>query len=201
MGKSPRPFDRRLFAPRRGGCAPSPSEAQICILRKVLHAVEHQRVGDAVFSGVLRHIPLEKAQVEDVDLRIVLHGELGKGVAVGVFNKQELAVLSAALNDGLCLVGVQKHSVLVAAGQVLALVNTFCFILVIVIGNMAGRMLIPSGDLLGGDRGQRDFIPSCAVEIIAEDFLRPLVRIRLDAAPRTIGIVGPKARPMVISVR
>ena len=39
-----------------------------------------------------------------MDFRIVLHGELGKGVAVGVFNKQELAALSAALNDGLCLV-------------------------------------------------------------------------------------------------
>ena len=133
-----------------------------------------------------------------MDFRIVLHGELGKGVAVGVFNKQELAVLAAALNDGLCLVGVQKHSVLVAAGQILALVNTFCFILVIVIGNMAGWMLIPCGDLLGGDGGQGDFIPSCTIEIIAENFLRPLIRICLDVPPRTIGIVGPKARPMVI---
>ena len=76
-----------------------------------------------------------------MDFRIVLHGELGKGVAVGVFNKQELAALAAALDNGLCLVGVQKHSVLVVAGQVLALVNAVCFILAIVIGNMAGRNL------------------------------------------------------------
>lgn len=188
MGKSPRPFDRRLFAPHRGGCAPSPSEAQICILHKVLHAVEHQRVGDAVFSGVLRHIPLEKAQVEDVDLGVVLHGELGKGVAVGVFNKQELAVLSAALNDGLCLVGVQKHGVLVAAGQVFPLIDAVRFILTVVVGHTSIYVLIPCGDLLGGDGGQGDFIPSCTVEIIAEYFLRPFARRRLNTAPRTIGM-------------
>ena len=201
MGKSPRLFDRRLFAPRRGGCASSPSEAQICILHKVLHTVEHQRIGDTVLFGVLRYIALEEAEVEDMNFRIVLHGELGKGVAVGVFNKQELAVLATALNDGLCLVGVQKHGVLVAAGQVFQLVDAVRLILTVVVGHTSIYVLIPCGDLLGGDRGQRDFIPSCAVEIIAEDFLRPLVRIRLDAAPRTIGIVGPKARPMVISVR
>ena len=63
MGKSPRPFDRRLFAPRRGGCAPSPSEAQPCILHKALRTVQHQRIGDTVLFGVFRHIALEKAQV------------------------------------------------------------------------------------------------------------------------------------------
>ena len=89
-----------------------------------------------------------------MNFRIVVHGELGKGVAVGVFNKQELAALAAALDNGLRLVGVQKHSVLVVAGQVLAFVNTFCFILAIVIGNMAGRMLIPCGDLLSGNGGR-----------------------------------------------
>ena len=88
MGKSPRPFDRRLFAPRRGGCAPSPSEAQPCILHKALRTVQHQRIGDTVLFGVFRHIALEKAQVEDMDLCIVLHGKLGKGVAVGIFNEQ-----------------------------------------------------------------------------------------------------------------
>lgn len=199
IGKSPRPFDRRLFAPRRGGCAPSPSEAQICILHKVLHAVEHQRIGDTVFSGVLRHIPLEKAQVEDVDFRVVLHGELGKGVAVGVFNKQELAVLSAALNNGLCLVGVQKHGVLVAAGQVFPLVDAVRLILTVVVGYTSIYVLIPCGDLLGGDRGQRDFIPSCTVEIIAEYFLRPLPRRRFNVPPRTVSVVGPKAGPVVVS--
>ena len=63
---------------------------------------------------------------------------------------------------------------------------------------MAGRILIPCGDFLSGNGGQRDFIPSRAVEIIAEYFLRPFARRRLNTAPRTIGIVGPKARPMVI---
>lgn len=188
MGKSPRPFDRRLFAPRRGGCAPSPSEAQICILHKVLHAVQHQRIGDTVLFGVLRYISLEEAEVEDMNFRIVLHGELGKGVAVGVFNKQELAVLSAALNDGLCLVGVQKHGVLVAAGQVFPLVDAVRLILTVVVGHTSIYVLIPCSDLLGGDRRQRDFIPSCTVEIIAEYFLRPFARRRLNTAPRTIGM-------------
>ena len=36
------------------------------------------------------------------------------------------------------------------------------------------------------------------MEIITEDLLRPFVRRRLNTAPRTIGIVGPKARPMVV---
>ena len=88
IGKSPRPFDRRLFAPRRGGCAPSPSEAQICILHKILRTVQHQRIGDTVLFGVLRYIALEEAEVEDMNFLIVLRGELGKGVAVGVFNEQ-----------------------------------------------------------------------------------------------------------------
>ena len=70
-----------------------------------------------------------------MNFRIVLHGELGKGVAVGVFNKQELAALSAALNDGLCLVGVQKHGVLVAAGQVFPLVDAVRLILTVVVGH------------------------------------------------------------------
>ena len=35
-------------------------------------------------------------------------------------------------------------------------------------------------------------------EFIAENFLRPFVHIRFNAPPCTIGIVGPKARPMVI---
>lgn len=188
MGKSPRPFDRRLFAPRRGGCAPSPSEAQICILRKVLRTVQHQRIGNAVFLGVVHHIALEEAEVEDMNFRIVLHGELGKGVAVGVFNKQELAVLSAALNDGLCLVGVQKHGVLVAAGQVFPLVDAVRLILTVVVGHTSIYVLIPCGDLLGGDGGQGDFIPSRTVEIIAEYFLRPFARRRLNTAPRTIGM-------------
>ena len=158
------------------------------VLYEVLRTVQRQRIGNAVFLGVLHYITLEEAKVDNMDFRIVLHGKLGKGVAVGIFNKHELAALAAALNDGLCLVEVQKHSVLVTAGQVFAFVNTFCFILAIVIGNMAGRMLIPCGDLLGGDIGQGDLIPSCAVGIIAEDFLCPLVRIRLDAPPRTIAI-------------
>ena len=85
------------------------SEPQVCILHEILHVVQHQRVGDVVLFGVFRHIALEKAQVEDMDLRIVLHGELGKGVAIGVFNKQKLAALAAALDNGLCLVGVQTQ--------------------------------------------------------------------------------------------
>ena len=124
------------------------SEPQVCILHEILHAVQYQRVGDDVLFGVFRHIALEKTEVEDMNFRIVLHGELGKGVAVGVFNKQELAALSAALNDGLCLVGVQKHRILVAAGQVFPLVNTFCFILAIVIGNMAGLIRNREKELL-----------------------------------------------------
>ena len=124
------------------------SEPQVCILHEILHAVQHQRVGDVVLFGVFRHIALEEAQVEDMDLRIVLHGKLGKRVAVGILDEQELAALSAALNDGLCLVGVQKHGILVAAGEVLALVNTFCFILAVVIGNMAGLIRNREKELL-----------------------------------------------------
>lgn len=40
---------------------------------KVLRPVQHQRIGNAVILGVLHHSSLEKVQVEDVDLRIVLH--------------------------------------------------------------------------------------------------------------------------------
>ena len=133
-----------------------------------------------------------------MNFRIVLHGELGKRVAVGILDEQELAALSAALNDGLCLVGVQKHGVLVAAGQVFPLVDAVRLILTVVVGHTSIYVLIPCGDLLGGDRGQRDFIPGRAVEIIAENFLRPFVRIRFNVPPRTIGIVGPEACPMMI---
>ena len=52
------------------------SEPQVRILHEILRAIQHQRVGDAVLSGVLRHIALEKAQVEDVNLRVILHGKL-----------------------------------------------------------------------------------------------------------------------------
>ena len=65
---------------------PEESEPQVCILHEILHAVQHQRVGDVVLFGVFRHIALEKAQVENMDLRIVLHGELGKRVAVGILD-------------------------------------------------------------------------------------------------------------------
>ena len=64
------------------------SEPQVCIHHEILHAVQHQRVGDVVLFGVFRHIALEEAEVNHMNLRIVLHGELGKGVAVGVFNEQ-----------------------------------------------------------------------------------------------------------------
>ena len=37
---------------------------------KVLRPIQHQCIGDAVFLGVLHHISFEKAQVEDMDLRI-----------------------------------------------------------------------------------------------------------------------------------
>ena len=36
------------------------------------------------------------------------------------------------------------------------------------------------------------------MEIIAENFLRPLIRVRLDAAPCAVGIVSAKARPVVV---
>ena len=124
------------------------SEPQVCILHEILRTVQHQCIGNAVFLGVLHHIALEKTEVEDMNFRIVLHRELGKGVAVGVFNAQELAALAVALNDSLCLVGVQKHRILVAAGQVFPLVNTFCFILAIVIGNMAGLIRNREKELL-----------------------------------------------------
>ena len=168
------------------------------ILYEILRAVEHQCVGDAVFLGVLRYIALEKAEVENVDLGVVLHGELGKGVAVGVLDEQELAALAAALDHRLGLVGVQEHGVLVTAVQVLPLVEAVRFILAVVIGDMVAGVAIPGGDLLGRDSGQGDFIPGSAMEIIAEDFLRPLPCRRLDALPRTIGIVGPQAGPMVV---
>ncbi len=64
------------------------SEPQVCIHHEILHAVQHQRIGDTVLFGVLRYIALEEAEVEDMNFRIVLHGELGKGVAVGIFNEQ-----------------------------------------------------------------------------------------------------------------
>ena len=93
------------------------------VLYEVLRTVQHQRIGNAVFLGVLHYITLEEAKVDNMDFRIVLHGKLGKDVAVGIFNKQELAALAAALNDSSCLVGVQKRSVRVTAGQVFAFVN------------------------------------------------------------------------------
>ena len=55
-----------------------------------------------------------------MDFRIVFHRKLGKGVAIGVFDEQKLAALSAAGNDGLRLIGVQKHGILVAAIKIWA---------------------------------------------------------------------------------
>ena len=96
------------------------SKFDVRILGEVLRTVQHQRIGDTVLFGVFRHIALEKAQVENMDLRIVLHGELGKRVAVGILDEQELAALSAAGNDRLRLIGVQKHGILVAAIKIWA---------------------------------------------------------------------------------
>ena len=73
------------------------SKLDVRVLDEILCAVQHQRIGDTVLFGVLHHIAFEEAEVEDMNFRIVLHGELRKGVAVGVFNKQELAALAAAL--------------------------------------------------------------------------------------------------------
>ena len=55
-----------------------------------------------------------------MNFRIVLHGKLREGVAVGVFHEQEFAALSAARNDSLRLIGVQKHGILVAAIKIWA---------------------------------------------------------------------------------
>jgi len=87
---------------------------------EVLRTVQHQRIGDTVLFGVLRYIALEEAEVEDMNFRIVLHGKLREGVAVGVFHEQEFAALSAARNDSLRLIGVQKHGILVAAIKIWA---------------------------------------------------------------------------------
>ena len=51
-------------------------EFQVCVLYKVLRTVQHQRIGNAVFLVVLRYIALEKAEVNHMDFRIVLHGKL-----------------------------------------------------------------------------------------------------------------------------
>ena len=133
-----------------------------------------------------------------MDFRIVLHGELGKGVAVGIFNKQELAAFAAALNDSLRLIGVEKYSVLVASIKIFALIDAIRFIIAAVVGHISVCVFVPCRDLFGRDGRQRNFIPSCTVEIIAEYFLRPFARRRLNTAPRTVGIVGPKARPMMV---
>ena len=49
---------------------------------KILCAVEHQRIGNAVFLGVFRHIALKKAKVKHMDFRIVLHRKLSKRVVI-----------------------------------------------------------------------------------------------------------------------
>ena len=118
------------------------SKFDVRVLGEVLRTVQHQRIGNAIFLGVLYHITIEEAKVDNMDFRIVLHGKLGKGVAVGVFNKQELAALAAALDNGLCLVGVQKHGVLVAAGQVFPLVDAVRLILTVVVGHTSIYVLI-----------------------------------------------------------
>ena len=159
---------RAAFSVSGPPALPRFSEPQVRVFHEVLRAVEHQGVGDAVFLGVLHHIALEKPQIEDVDLRIVLHRELGEGVAVGILDEQELAALAAAIDHRLRLVGVQEHGVLVAAIQVLALINAVRFILAAVIGNAAAGVLVPRGDLLSGDGGQRDFVPGGTVEVIAK---------------------------------
>lgn len=88
------------------------------VLYEILCAVQHQRIGDTVLFCVFHHIAAEKAEVNHMNFRIVLHGELGKGVAVGVLDEQQLAALSTSLDNGLCLIGIQEHSVLVAAIKV-----------------------------------------------------------------------------------
>ena len=87
---------------------------------EVLRAVQHQCIGNTVLFRVFCHIALEKAQIDYMDFRIVLHGKLREGVAVGVFHEQEFAALSAARNDSLRLIGVQKHGILVAAIKIWA---------------------------------------------------------------------------------
>ena len=169
------------------------SEFQVCVLDKVLDPIQYQCIGDAVLFGVFQHMTLEKAEVDDMDFCIVLHRELGKGVAIGVFNEQEPATPTAALNDGLRLIRVQKHRVLVAAVKVFALIDAVRFILPVVIRNGSVRVLVPCCDLLSGDGGQGDFIPSRAVEIIAEDLLYPLPLRRLNVPPRTVSSVQSSA--------
>ena len=51
------------------------SKLDVCVLYEVLRTVQHQRIGNAVFLGVLRYIALEKAEINHMDFRIVLHGE------------------------------------------------------------------------------------------------------------------------------
>ena len=58
------------------------SKLEVRALYKILRTVQHQRIGNTVFLGVLHHITLEKAQIDHVAFRIVLHRKLGKGVAV-----------------------------------------------------------------------------------------------------------------------
>ena len=61
-----------------------------------------------------------------MDFRIVLHRKLRKDVAVGVLDEQQLATLSTSLDNGLRLIGIQEHSVLVTSVQILALVDANC---------------------------------------------------------------------------
>ena len=49
---------------------------------KILCAVEHQRIGNAVSLGVFHHIALKKAEVKHMDFRIVLHRKLSKRVVI-----------------------------------------------------------------------------------------------------------------------
>ena len=61
--------------------------------------------------------------------------------------QQELAALSAAGNDRLRLIGVQKHRMLVAAGEVLALVDAVGLIFAAVVGDIMVFVLVPRGGL------------------------------------------------------
>ena len=86
-----------------------------------------------------------------MDFRIVLHRELGEGVAVGILDEQEFAALATALNDSLRLIRVKKYGVLVAPIKILALIDAVCLILAAVIGDTAAGMLVPCRDLLRRD--------------------------------------------------
>ena len=134
-----------------------------------MDSVENQDIRNAVCLYVIADVAAEKAQVDDMNFFKILAGKLRKGVAVRIFEQEKPAAarIAAPGNDSLCLVGIQKYSILVGAFQIFLFVNTVRFVITVVIGNRMVFMPVPRGYRLGGNRRERNLVPCRAAEITA----------------------------------